>query len=345
MSCMRYVVVAIALCLPLAACGTDAPEVDDPIEDPIGEPELTGEELALLPDGAADEHEHEEAMLVEGANEDDADLFDDDYVVPTFDAPVIDDGEAAVGLGDTAALLPLLKSGLHPRASDGLRAAGVAAWRITQTIGTAPASAGVHLADGSVNGKPYTAAVDLSVSSMSSTQIHNLLEKLAKVGFAVWYRKSGSDGWSGSNHIHAVYANCKMKSALQSQVRSWLVGRNGLVSNTVYRWHTFSTQAKATVKAKFAQSQSGTTNGGSGFSARVNTSGAPLTIRASATSASTAVGSVADGAFVTISCQKVGQSITGTYGTTTLWDKIGAGYVSDAFISTGSDGRVAPDCP
>ncbi len=341
MSCMRYVVVAIALCLPLAGCGTEPAED----EDPVVEPELTAEEIARLPDGVADEHEHDEALLVEGAEVDDAELFDDDFAVPSFDEEVVDDDEVAgIGGGGAAALQPLLKSGLHPRASDGLRAAGVAAWRITQTIGNAPASAGVHLADGSVNGKPYTAAVDLSVRSMSEAQIHNLLEKLAKVGFAAWYRKSGSDGWSGSNHIHGVYANCKMKSALRSQVRSWLVGRNGLVSNTPYRWHTFSAQAKSTVKAKFAQSQSGTTNGGSGFSARVNTSGAPLTIRAGATSSSAAIGSVADGAFVTITCQKVGQSITGTYGTTTLWDKIGAGYVSDAYVSTGSDGRVAPDC-
>lgn len=270
-----------------------------------------------------------------------------------FDEPVVDDGEAAGvvgdeaagGAGDAAAAQPLLKWGLHPRASDALRAAGVAAWRITQTIGNAPASAGVHLADGSVNGKSYTAAVDLSVSGMSAEQIHNLLEKLGKVGYAAWYRKSGSDGWSGSNHIHAVYASCKMKSALRSQVRSWLVGRNGLVSNTIYRWHTFSARAKSTVKAKLALSQGGTTNGGSGFSARVNTSGAALTIRAGASSSTAAIGSVADGAFVTISCQKVGQSVTGTYGTTTLWDKIGAGYVSDAYVSTGSDGRVAPDCP
>ena len=340
MSCTRYVTIAVALCLPLAACGTDPAEVEDPIE----EPALTAEELGRLPDGTADEHAHDAARLIEGPNEHDEALFDDDFAAPTFDEVVIDDGEVQ-GLGGTAALLPLLKAGLHPRASDGLRAAGVAAWRITQTIGTAPASAGVHLADGSVGGKPYTAAVDLSTSSMSEAQIHNLLEKLAKVGFAVWYRKSGSDGWSGSNHIHAVYANSKMKSALQSQVRSWLVGRNGLVSNTTYRWHAFSAQAKATVKAKFAQSASGTTNGGSGFSARVNTSGAPLTIRAGATAGSAAIGSVADGAFITIQCQKVGQSVTGTYGTTTLWDKIGAGYVSDAFVSTGSDGRVAPDCP
>ena len=58
----------------------------------------------------------------------------------------------------------------------------------------------------------------------------------------------------------------------------------------------------------------------------------------------TAVGSVADGATVRISCQRTGQSIRGTYGTSTLWDYIGSGYVSDAYGSTGSDGRVAPTC-
>ena len=80
------------------------------------------------------------------------------------------------------------------------------------------------------------------------------------------------------------------------------------------------------------------------FVGRVNTSGAPLTIRADASTTSAAVGSVDDGATVTITCQKVGESVTGTYGTSNLWDKIGAGYVSDAYVSTGSDGQVAPTC-
>ena len=313
--------------------GCQAESIED---DPIDEPALSEEERAVLPETLADETEH--AALIEGLPEDDAALFDDDFVVPPFDIEVVEDE------GWTVYAQPLLKSGLHPRASDALRAAGVAAWRITQTVGSAPASAGVHLADGTVNGKAYTAAVDLSVSGMSSAQIHNLLEKLGKVGYAAWYRKSGTDGWNGSNHIHGVYANCKMKSALRSQVRSWLVGRNGLVSNTLYKWHSFSAAARSTVKAKFAQSGGGTTNGGSGFAARINTSGAPLTIRAGASTATAAIGSVADGATVTISCQRVGQSVTGTYGTSKLWDKIGAGYVADAYVSTGSDGRVAPDC-
>jgi uncharacterized protein YraI len=99
------------------------------------------------------------------------------------------------------------------------------------------------------------------------------------------------------------------------------------------------------VIAKYAQSKRGTSNGGAGFAARINTSGASLTVRQGASTATEAIGSIADGANVTIVCQQVGQSVTGTYGTSKLWDKIGAGFVADAYVTTGSDGRVAPDCP
>lgn len=82
----------------------------------------------------------------------------------------------------------------------------------------------------------------------------------------------------------------------------------------------------------------------SGVSATVNTAGAPLTVRSEASTSSTAVGSVTDGQHVTISCQKSGTSVTGTYGTSSLWDYIGTGYVADAYVLTGSDGQVAPTC-
>jgi hypothetical protein len=85
-------------------------------------------------------------------------------------------------------------------------------------------------------------------------------------------------------------------------------------------------------------------SGGTSVVGTVNTSGLPLTVRSSPSTGATAVGSVADGAKVTITCQKHGTSVTGTYGTTTLWDFIGNGYVSDAYVSTGSDGQVAPTC-
>lgn len=85
-------------------------------------------------------------------------------------------------------------------------------------------------------------------------------------------------------------------------------------------------------------------NGSSSVQGTVNTSGLPLTIRSSPSTGASAVGSVADGAKVTITCQKNGSSVSGTYGTTSLWDFIGTGYVSDAYVNTGSDGQVAPTC-
>ncbi|MEZ4398658.1 MAG: peptidoglycan DD-metalloendopeptidase family protein [Kofleriaceae bacterium] len=93
-------------------------------------------------------------------------------------------------------------------------------------------------------------------------------------------------------------------------------------------------------------SQNSCGGGSASHVGRINTAGAPLTVRAGATTASAAIGSVADGALVYITCQKRGQSITGTYGTSTLWDKLTTGgYVADAYVSTGSDGQIAPTCP
>jgi hypothetical protein len=132
----------------------------------------------------------------------------------------------------------LLRAGLHPEASDRLRCAGVTADRITQTIGDAAASAGYHAADGTADGLAYTAAVDLRTRDLTTTQIRELLDRLGRNGFAAWYRQPGSDGWPASEapHIHAVFAGVVMKSALRSQVRDFLDGRNGLTSHTVYRF-------------------------------------------------------------------------------------------------------------
>jgi len=135
----------------------------------------------MLPDGTKPDPEHAEALLQQTVVEADSATFDDDAAELLFDEDVIDDDEVASLTTDTANFQPLLHSGLHPRASNALRAAGVTASRIVQTIGNAPASAGYHLADGSVNGHPYTAAVDLSVKNLSATQIRNLLERLGKV--------------------------------------------------------------------------------------------------------------------------------------------------------------------
>ncbi|WP_246430438.1 SH3 domain-containing protein [Streptomyces rectiverticillatus] len=48
---------------------------------------------------------------------------------------------------------------------------------------------------------------------------------------------------------------------------------------------------------------------------------------------------------VAIRCQTRGETITGPYGTTDIWDSIAPGqYVSDAYVKTGSDGFVAIRC-
>ncbi|MGZ3439865.1 MAG: hypothetical protein ACXVDD_10120, partial [Polyangia bacterium] len=246
--------------------------------------ELTAPEAALLPVGEAEADATELAVAEALPVADDAALFDSDDAEETVDVLVDDEtdawrnplaqplAEAPIGArsvdGAPPAVTPdaaILKWGLHPRASDALRSIGVSAGRIMQTIGNAAASAGTHRQDGVVNGHPYCAATDISVSGLSNTQIRHLLEKLGRVGFAAWFRWPGHDGWPSSEvrHIHAVYANARMKTQLRSQVRSWLVGRNGLYYNSIYTFYTWSATAKAVVRHKFGQSAGGTTNGGS----------------------------------------------------------------------------------
>ncbi len=86
----------------------------------------------------------------------------------------------------------------------------------------------------------------------------------------------------------------------------------------------------------------GTSGGASGT---VNTNGTPLNVRSGPGTTYSIVGSLADGAQVTIQCQTTGTSVTGTYGTSNLWNRIGSGrFIPDAYTYTGSDGRVAPNC-
>ena len=148
---------------------------------------------------------------------------------------------------------PLLHWGLHPDASDHLRCAGVPAERIVQTIGNAAASAGTHAADGTANGLAYSAATDISTRGLSTADLHTLLNRLADQGFAAWYRWPGHDGWPSSEapHIHAIYVGCRMKASLRSQVASWLAGRNGLVSNTAYGFHSWTAAQRAVIRAVY----------------------------------------------------------------------------------------------
>jgi uncharacterized protein YraI len=51
------------------------------------------------------------------------------------------------------------------------------------------------------------------------------------------------------------------------------------------------------------------------------------------------------GSRIPIYCQCPGESVSGPYGTSKIWDNISNGqFVADAYVKTGSDGYVAPRC-
>ncbi|WIX77734.1 hypothetical protein QRX50_41085 [Amycolatopsis carbonis] len=77
----------------------------------------------------------------------------------------------------------------------------------------------------------------------------------------------------------------------------------------------------------------------------VSTAGDPMNVRASASTTAAVKGLAANYAKVDIECYVNGSSVTGTFGTSTIWDRIGPdNFISDAYVKTGSDLPVAPLC-
>lgn len=148
---------------------------------------------------------------------------------------------------------PLLKYGLCPDASDRFRCTGIDANDISQTIGNAPASAGTHAADGTIDGEPYCAATDLRTINLSDAEVKVLLDDLAGQGFAAFFRDPGHDGWPSSEarHIHAIYVGVPMKASLRAQVQDWIEGKNGLTSHAAYTFYQASPAKKALIQELF----------------------------------------------------------------------------------------------
>jgi hypothetical protein len=147
-------------------------------------------------------------------------------------------------------LNPARSQGLHPVAVAALQKIAVG-HRITQGINNVSGRRNVHQTDGTLNGRSYTGAVDISVRCLTESQIKMLLARLAELGFAGWYRKDGRDGWSGPPHIHAVWAGCKLKPALQRQVQSWIDGGNGLGGDLPYQFWQATTGMKDKVRTLY----------------------------------------------------------------------------------------------
>ena len=73
-----------------------------------------------------------------------------------------------------------------------------------------------------------------------------------------------------------------------------------------------------------------------------------LNLRANATGSSTLLGCIPYNRTITITCSKTGSSVTGPYGTTRVWDHTSyagkAGFVTDAYVYTGTSRAVAKPC-
>ncbi|MFG3422649.1 peptidoglycan DD-metalloendopeptidase family protein [Micromonospora sp. NPDC048063] len=73
--------------------------------------------------------------------------------------------------------------------------------------------------------------------------------------------------------------------------------------------------------------------------------GGSLTKRSGPGTGYAVLGSVGDGATVTVSCSANGTSHTGRYGTTSLWNRLSDGtWVSDAYLWTGVNGPISGWC-
>ena len=124
---------------------------------------------------------------------------------------------------------------LHPHTQQVFRQLGIPPEQVAQGLGFAPASAGIHGVDGYVNGHPYCAAFDLSVSDMTPEQTRTLLHKLRRVGFVCWWRVPGVSfpmtthfGVETGPHIHGIDPFVPHKRRLEWQIRDYVAGNNGI---------------------------------------------------------------------------------------------------------------------
>ena len=138
---------------------------------------------------------------------------------------------------------------------------------ITQTLGNAPDSKGVHAKDGAYlkAGKwhDYCAALDISVNQlavklstgekikMGEKQIKWFLFCLAKHGFVAWYRYQKA---FATKHIHAIYVAVQMKPALESQVVDFLKDKTGLASHAQETFWTANSDLDQFLATMFAVS-------------------------------------------------------------------------------------------
>jgi Peptidase family M23 len=99
----------------------------------------------------------------------------------------------------------------------------------------------------------------------------------------------------------------------------------------------------ATVSAVICLTVGGSAAAAAGAGASASTGGGPLNVRTAPAVSGARVGTVRNGAGLTIACQVTGQRIVGWVRTTTAWDRLSDGhYVSDAYVRRDA---TPPPCP
>jgi surface antigen len=78
----------------------------------------------------------------------------------------------------------------------------------------------------------------------------------------------------------------------------------------------------------------------------ISWTGSCLNVRTGPGTGYGAITCLPDGTTINIDCQTAGDAVTGPYGSTTIWDHASnyGGYVTDAYVNTGSNGWVATQC-
>lgn len=126
--------------------------------------------------------------------------------------------------------------------------------RVMQTVGTAAASAGTHLADGTLinelgQRESYTGAVDLRTKDLTKAQIERLLDQLFSHGFFAWWRHTGS--FAENQHIHACFVRLHLKTSLRQQFHDFVRDLDGLRSHATFDGPTATPSQKAVLRAMF----------------------------------------------------------------------------------------------
>ncbi|WP_433478905.1 peptidoglycan DD-metalloendopeptidase family protein [Spirillospora sp. CA-142024] len=175
------------------------------------------------------------------------------------------------------------------------------------------------------------------------------VENLGSTSYGLWIEiDHGGTYKTRYAHLSGEFVTAGQSVAAGQQIGT--VGTSG--GSTGPHLHFEERYNGAAVKIKFNGSQIAywgsrnytSKNKCAGRSGTVNTAGVSLAVRSGPHTGDAKIGSVPDGGTVFVTCYKRGTSVTGTYGTSAIWDKSGSGYVADSYLYTGSDDPIAPAC-